>query len=237
MLKLQNRLKKIKSYIRDNSAVYDVGTDHALIPAALVLEGHTGSITASDVAEGPIQRARENVLAYGVQDKIKICLADGLQGIELEERADVIIAGMGGDLIRDIIDRKPEILTGDKRLILQAMTKQELLNDYLAEKGFDIIDGGYVSDTENGKIYCVIVAEYSGEPYELTEVQRVLGAIPCEITAGDRLFPYAILHEIEVTEKKLKGKKLGEADFSDEESLVCELKRIHKAVCITNQNI
>ena len=233
MLKLQNRLKKIKSYIRCNSAVYDVGTDHALIPTALVLDGHTAKITASDIAEGPIQRAEENIVSYGVQDKIELRVADGLQGIVLEDRADVIIAGMGGELIRGIIDCKPELKEGDKRLILQAMTKQELLCDYLAEKGFNIIDGGYVSDSENGKIYCVMVVEYSGKPYSITEAERVLGAIPKDKVRVDKLYSGAILREIEVAEKKLRGKKLGDADFSAEESLVCELKQLYQKACET----
>lgn len=234
MLKLQNRLKKIKSYIRENSAVYDVGTDHALIPAALVLEGHLGRITASDVAQGPISRAKENLASFGIEDSVNLQVADGLSGIELEDTSDIIIAGMGGELVRDIIDSKPDLRRGSKRLILQAMTKRELLNDYLAENGFAVTDGGYVSDSENGKVYCVVVAEFNGVPYELTAAQRLLGALPWEIAVGDGLFTRAIFHEIRVAEKKLKGKQLGDEDFSEEQSVIEELNQLYDKACKTN---
>lgn len=168
--------------------VADVGTDHAYLPIWLVGGGISSSAVASDLRKGPLERADKNIAEYGLSDRIKTTLADGLCGIECYQPEDIFICGMGGELIAKIIDAAPFVRTvpfvrtapfgqAEKiRLILQPMTHAEILREYLEANGFQIVDEDIA--TEKGeKIYQIIVAEYSGEKYELSALELMLGPV------------------------------------------------------------
>lgn len=134
------------------------------------------SAVASDVRYGPLERAKANIRARGLSDKIQICLADGLCGIENYAPEDIFICGMGGELIVKIIDAAPFLRSENIRLILQPMTHAEILRRYLAKVGFDIVDEE-IAVEKNGKVYQIIVSEYSGRARSMTDVERLLGPV------------------------------------------------------------
>ncbi len=160
MIRLDERLSAVASLVRPDKRICDVGTDHALLPCYLYEQG-ARQIIASDVNENPLEAAKANILKFGCPE-IKLVLSDGLKNIP--ECDDVIIAGMGGELIAQIISGCT-FVSSDTRFILQPMTKAEILRKYLYSEGFEIIleKGAY----SGGKAYTVMLVKYTGEKREI----------------------------------------------------------------------
>ena len=135
--KLSERLSLIASLVPQGASVCDVGTDHGLLPAYLFLKGGMRSVSATDINEAPLERAKKSLKRYRAEG-VNLILCDGLAEIDPALDDSVIIAGMGGEVIGGIIDRA-EFLKSDKvTLILQPMTGADELRGYLAQNGFNI---------------------------------------------------------------------------------------------------
>ncbi len=163
MIRLDERLAAAASFVRTDRRICDVGTDHALLPCYLCEQGAV-SVIASDVNEKPLEAARANIEKYGFADRITLIRSDGLRDVPPCD--DVIIAGMGGELIAQIIG-SCTFVTPETRFILQPMTKAELLRRYLYENGFEIAEekGAAVS----GKAYTVMLVRYTGEKQSISD--------------------------------------------------------------------
>ncbi len=133
------RLIKISSYVKENSKVIDVGCDHALLGIYLILNNKCSLVIASDINPKPLLKAKENVKKYHLEDKIIIKKAQGIESIE-DDIDTVIIAGLGGMTICDILDNK--YLKNVKYLILSPNNKE-----YLARK--KVYKLGYVLKEES----------------------------------------------------------------------------------------
>jgi len=160
-VKLSPRLQLIADKVIPGAKVADIGTDHAYIPIYLVQKGISDYVIASDVRQGPVRKAIRNVEKYQFHDKINIRLGNGLETIHEREVDTVIIAGMGGVLITEILSNAHFILKDVKRLILQPMLGQEEVRIWLENHHYTIVDEELAK--EEHKIYNVIVAEHGYE--------------------------------------------------------------------------
>lgn len=137
-LVLQPRLRMIADLIPAGCRrVADVGTDHGYIPAELLLTGRVDVAIASDIGRAPLEHARRTALCYGLTGRMDLRLGDGLEAIRPGEVDAVVIAGMGGDNIVDILDRAPWTKEG-LTLVLQPMSKAQVLRQWLPEHGYAI---------------------------------------------------------------------------------------------------
>ena len=175
------RLKTAADLVRQNSKVVDVGTDHAYLPAYLVLSGRVVSAIACDIGEGPLENAANTLAELDLTDKIELRLCDGLQGVSALEADDVVICGMGGELIASIIDRASWLKSADKHIIMQPMSAVDDLRVYLADNGFAVEKEVLVKDA--GRIYIVISTYYTGEKRSILPEYKYVG----NITASDNL--------------------------------------------------
>ena len=221
---LTPRLQAAASFVRKNSVIADVGTDHAYLPIALVLGGTAKKAVASDINEGPYLRALSNVRAHSLSDKITALCTPGLDGIEKYEPTDILICGMGGELIASIIEAAPWVKDTKIRLVLQPMTHAELLRKYLLRNGFSIIDEKIAKEE---KLYQIMCAEYTGKVEEYSALELLFGK--ANIEHGGELLCELISRQIDILKKiadaKAKSKK---SESSNEEekliSLMEELK-------------
>lgn len=149
------RLETIIKHI-NGKITADIGTDHAYIPIYLIENGLADHVIASDVKEGPVSIARDNIKNHGLSDKIEVRLGSGLSVLKQGEADTIIIAGMGGILISEIIDEDIKIAKASK-LILQPMNAQYELRKYLLSNGFKITDEDI--SIEGHKVYNIITAE------------------------------------------------------------------------------
>lgn len=221
---IDDRLWSCASFVRPGSVICDVGTDHAYIPVYLVKRGTVPFAVATDINEGPLAAARKNADAYGVSNMIHFIKADGLQfeNIEQYNISDILICGMGGELIRDIIGACPYTKNGNVRLILQPMTQVNLLRSFLFENGYEEVDGT-VSESA-GKIYQTIVCEYTGKNTSCRDSELYCGV--SEGIRGCDLYGKLIDKYISKFTFEKEGRIKGSLDVSAEEKLICELKEI-----------
>lgn len=164
---LSKRLKCIADFVDKGAVVADVGTDHGHIPIYLILNEIADYAIAMDINEGPLGKADENIRQYGVEEHIKLKLSDGLEKLEENEADTVIIAGMGGRLIVDILERGRNVLKSVSNLILSPHTEIENVRHYLMDNGYEIINEKMVFD--EGKYYTVIKAIHGTMCYDKEE--------------------------------------------------------------------
>lgn len=139
-MELSKRLKFIAKYIDKCDSIIDVGTDHGYIPIYAVKKGLCNSAIASDINKDPLEKARINAALEGLGDRIDLRLGGGLETVKMGEVEGVVIAGMGGNLIRDILEDDKKKLPKFKFMILQPAQNPEVLREYLYKSNYEIID-------------------------------------------------------------------------------------------------
>lgn len=150
-LHLSPRLQAAAGLIGPLGGVCDVGTDHAYLPVYLALQGREGRLVAADLREGPLSRARETARRYGVTQKLEFCLSDGLENVTGANISWVVIAGMGGETVRGILQRAKWLEGSGVTLVLQPQSKHEELTAWLGENGWMLCDTAMAKDA--GRIY------------------------------------------------------------------------------------
>lgn len=151
-MELSPRLAAIAAQVPKGAILADIGTDHAYLPVALLLDGTIPSAVASDVNCGPLDRGRDTARQAGVEEKIAFRLADGLNGLDETQAEVVVLAGMGGELMARILSRAP--WTRAVLLLLQPMTAQPELRRWLTENGYRIEKETLVR--EGVKLYVIL---------------------------------------------------------------------------------
>lgn len=215
------RLQAIADEVRSDVNFYDVGTDHAYLPTYLLQTGRLTSATASDIVPGPLAAAAETIARAGMTERVTLILTDGLHGIDLRPPCDVVIAGMGGEMIAAILTGAPQARNGDVRFLLQPMTKIPELRTALASNGFAVEKEFVVSE---GKLYPILVCRYDGRPYSLTEEELLLGRRGTRVE--DELFYDYAAKLLSVYQTVADGKRRGGTDPAAEEEKIALLRRI-----------
>ena len=139
----------------------------------LLLDGNRPRIIASELNDAPLEKAHLAVEAAGMAGIIEVRQSDGLRAISADEADDIIIAGMGGELIARIIGDAPAFHRADKRFILQPMSRAEDLRRYLAGSGFGILREVLVR--ENNRAFVIIYTAWDGEVRHFTEDELYYG--------------------------------------------------------------
>ena len=205
---LDNRLKMCADMISGEGIVCDVGTDHALLAANLITNGKCEKVIASDINEGPLESARKTVEKYGISEKIDLVLSDGLKNVNGEGVSDIVIAGMGGETIVKILSECQFDLNGI-RLILQPMTKAEVLRKWLELYGYKIISEKGVAEGE--KFYTVITAIAMPECGSLTEFEALRGFFSEDDEVGRKIRQKEAERLLKVSESLKKAGKENDA--------------------------
>ena len=217
---LDLRMSRIAECVPRGAILADIGTDHGKLPVYLALNKRIKRAVAADINEMPLQKAVNNIKKNNLEDTIDTYLTDGLKGIEQFSPNCVVIAGMGGELIEQILE-EGTIEKGNVKYILQPMTKEDSLRKYLCRNGYCITDEHIVKE---GKLYQIICAEYDGKSREMGEAEYLLGRI--NIEKSEDLLGLLIEKVIERTSVKINGKLKAKLDVSEEISCLKELTEI-----------
>ncbi len=218
---LSPRLLAAADFVREGAFVADVGTDHAYLPIYLCTIGKVRGALASDINEGPLKKAVENIKKHKLEDKISTLLTSGLTGAEHYTPDDIIICGMGGDLICEIISAASWTKNIKHRLILQPMTHAEKLRSFLCREGYAIIGETMIKDE---KLYSIICAEYSGNVSYPSDIELIFGKQNIE-KRNETFLEYAeYVKSVYLTKKN--GKQKAGLDISEEERIINEIEKI-----------
>ena len=169
------RLLVAAELLGQTNSVADIGTAHAFLPIHLVKEGIAKKVIACDIAEGPLSVAEANITKYGLLDKIELRLANGLLGLKPNEVEAITILGMGGETIADILQISPWVKNPDIMLILQPMSCDDRLRDYLYNEGFEIITE--VGVESQGRFYTVMKVRFSGNLPKVGREYKYIGKL------------------------------------------------------------
>ncbi|KRK99744.1 tRNA (adenine(22)-N(1))-methyltransferase [Companilactobacillus futsaii] len=177
MTLLSKRLQAVYQMVDKNTRVADIGSDHAYLPVELLETNIASFAIAGEVAKGPMSRSKEDVDKFGLSAKIDVRLGDGLAVINENDEIDtVVIAGMGGILIKDILTRATEEqLSNVKTLILQPNIGEPLVRHWLVENNFEIIDEDIIAEEHH--VYEIIKAQKVNRSVSLTEAQYLMGPV------------------------------------------------------------
>jgi len=173
MLPISLRLKSMVDYIPEGEKLVDIGTDHAYLPIYATKEKIVKKVIAGEVNVGPFKRAKAHIEQQNLTDLIDVRLGNGLDVLGDNEATILTIAGMGGNLIVDILTLGYSKLSSIKRMILQPMGGEAYLRGWLCENSFTIIAEKILK--EHDTIYEIIVAEPSSEKVYLSTDELKFG--------------------------------------------------------------
>ncbi|MBO4217128.1 MAG: SAM-dependent methyltransferase [Clostridia bacterium] len=222
-LSLDERLSAVAGYVVGDRLL-DIGSDHALLPISLCLEGRISAAMATDVNPAPLKGAARNVSRYGLSDRISLLVADGLHGVDFSA-TDVVVAGMGGQLIASILGNGDYPLSG-LNLVLQPMTGACDLRAFLAENGYEITDERLVRRRGERRIYQVIRACFTGRPYTLSPAEIYLGRLNIENRANEPLFCDFLRHNAEYLKTAVRGDVLSNRDVGIKADALLQMETI-----------
>lgn len=158
MIKLSKRLNKIAELVDFGTSVIDVGTDHGYVPNFLCENKISSDIIATDISKNSLEKSIELTRELGNEKFIRNILANGIVD---ENRDNIIIAGLGGIQIAEIIANSIEIAKSSKKLILQPMQKINILRRELNNMGFEIFDEEIIYEDE--RYFEIILAKFSNK--------------------------------------------------------------------------
>ncbi len=191
---LNNRLNLCAEMVRKGKRIADIGTDHAYLPVWLVRAGFASFALACDIKAEPLMQGEQTIKKYHAEDLVKTRLCDGLNAVGPNEVDDIIIAGMGGETIVHILSDASWLKDSSKNLILQPMSKHELVIEYLYKNGFELKEHRCV--VADGKIYTAFTANYTGNITEPEEVFTYTGLLKADIE-DDRRFLNSVYNHLE----------------------------------------
>jgi len=177
---LSARLAALAARIRPGSRLADVGTDHAYLPIFAVQQNTCPFAIATDIRSGPVTCARKHVATVGLADRIDVRKGDGLSTVKSGEVDDIVIAGMGGELIASILEAVPLVRDPHVRLLLQPMSRPEKLREYLLTNGFSLEWEDTVCDGEH--LYIVMQASFTNAAPITDVTAYYIGALSSENT-------------------------------------------------------
>ena len=175
-LTLTPRLAATASLVVGGGKIVDIGTDHAYLPAYLILNEKVPFAIAADIRKSPLENAKETVIKYSLEEKIELRLSDGLSEIKENEVSEIIFAGMGGTLIAEKLKECPWVKNEGYHFVFQPQSKAEDLREYLFANGFEI--NKELAVNEGRRYYITFDAYYKGTKNEYTPSDCFIGKLP-----------------------------------------------------------
>ncbi|GEK27796.1 tRNA (adenine(22)-N(1))-methyltransferase [Furfurilactobacillus siliginis] len=223
---LSKRLATVASYAPQQARLADIGSDHAYLPVWLAKQNRLAYGVAGEVVAGPLHNAETTIAEANLTTVIDARLGDGLAVIKPEDALDtIVIAGMGGTLISDILTRGWQKLTGKELLILQPNVGEEHLRGWLVEHQYEITAENILKD--DGHVYEIIVAKKATAPVKLSHADLMFG--PFLRVAGGDAFIEKWQHEAQRTQHVLDSLQQAavepsqrEADFTAKLAMIKE---------------
>jgi len=229
-IKLSARLLTLAKLVPTFGGVADVGTDHGYIPVWLAQNGHKSKLFATDINSAPLEHAKQTATEYGQNDKISFYLCDGLSALNADEISTVIIAGMGGESIAEILAAASWTKGGPVLLILQPMSKAAYLRRWLFNNGYRVLSEHLVDD---GSIYEVLTAQ-AGEDKPYSPAELLIGHR--QLISSDALFENQLANFIEKAERALSGLSASTKD-EDSARLTCAKETLSSLLELKKGNL
>ena len=199
MIKLTQRLQCVAGLVEECDCFLDIGTDHAYLPA-------------SDINPNPLMNAEKTLAGEELSDKIELRLSDGFENIKPGEATEIAVAGMGGIVIAEMLEKTEWLRDAKYHLVLQPMTHFYDVRKALSKYGFEMLEEKAVE--EGKRVYLVISARFTGKTEEKDEGWYYFGSLLDSENEADKKY-------IKKVVSSLKKKYNGSGDKSAGEALKC----------------
>ena len=223
---ISKRLLTAANMVDNGAKVADIGCDHGYLGIYLLLTGQASFVYASDLRTGPLGAAKRNAEKFGVTQKMEFVCADGFAGIDPDKVDTLICCGMGGDLIRKMIEKSPWVCDSRYTLILQPQAGQAEFRKWLAGEGFSILEEQPVFDDRF--IYAAMKIRYTGDCKTLSPGESYV--TKQMLTCGSEDLPKYLERVLDSLEKSITGMEIsknpGEKldDFKSARSEILEMR-------------
>ena len=208
---LSPRLAATASLVVGGGNIADIGTDHAYLPAHLILINKIPSAIAADIRRSPLENARDTSIRYKIENKLDMRLSDGLKEIKPEEVDEIVFAGMGGTLIAEKLRECPWAKDGKHHFIFQPQSRANDLREFLFSNGFTI--NKELAVCEGSRYYIALDANYTGEIKEFTLSDCFIGKLPRTLEAKAYLKKQLDRYERRYNALKRKGENVDELEI------------------------
>lgn len=224
---LSKRLEKVASYITNNERIADIGSDHAYLPCFAIKNKMASFAVAGEVVEGPFKSAQKQVASIGLTSQIDVRKGNGLEVITAADAIDtIVIAGMGGTLIRTILEEGAVKLTNVTKLILQPNIAAFQLREWSEKNNWTITSEAILR--EDNKIYEIIVLQPSKESVEWTAQEIFFG--PCLLKEQSAIFKSKWRHEANTWQNIIQTISNNQPISDENQAKIHELK--HKIALV-----
>lgn len=221
-MEISKRLKAVSDMVLFETLA-DIGTDHGYVPIYLCKKGKIKKAVACDINKGPLEKAEKNIAQYGLSDVISVRLGNGLKSIKPFEAETIVIAGMGGMLISEILESSFDVTASAKQLVLQPQLDVKKVRKFVHKSGFKISDEEMIF--EDGIFYNILSCEKGSEKYDF-DFEYVFGKRLIE--KKSKTLKEFIESKIELNEKIAKGLMKAKTenaekrlDILNEENKIC----------------
>lgn len=176
-MQLSKRLRAVAGMVTRGNRVADIGCDHAYTAIYLLKNNISPYVVAMDVNQGPLDRAEDNVYRFGLGEHISIRRSDGLELLKPGEADTILIAGMGGRLMIQILTSHMNIVSTVKELVLQPQSEVYYVRKTLKDLGYIIVQENMLK--EDGKYYVIMKLKpdtaglSSKEDYQLLRPEHI----------------------------------------------------------------
>lgn len=183
---ISKRLLTVASMVKKTNCMCDIGTDHGYIPIYLCKNNVINKAIACDINKGPLLKSQENIMLHNLTNTIETRLGNGLEPINVDEADCCVIAGMGGNLIVNILENEKDVVANFKQLVLQPQNDLSVVRRYLHKINLSIEDESFITD--KGKHYCIL-SVIRGDDFLYNECFYEFGKINLE-TKNETLHVY-----------------------------------------------
>ena len=136
---VSKRIEFIIENLDKVDTIADIGTDHGYVPLIALEREICNKAIACDINKDPLDKAKLNAILEGAGDELEFRLGGGFEPLNINEANEVVIAGMGGNLIRDILEADIEKVKSVDCLVLVPAQNPEVLREYLYNNNYEII--------------------------------------------------------------------------------------------------
>ena len=223
---LTPRLQKIADMIQPCDCVADIGTDHGYLPVFLCGKEKCKTAIASDINAGPLQRAKATVSQYGMTSSVSLRLGSGAKTLVPNEADAIVIAGMGGLLIGELLKASADVFAKAKQIILQPMSSIPELRENLYQMGYTILEEVLIPEEE--KLYHILSVIPKKETEDFTNLDFLLGRnlIQRKPAYFDRYIQKELIRQSRKVAGLKQAKDLDETALQEAEGLLDEIKKI-----------
>jgi len=198
------RLRTIIGMVPEAETVADIGSDHGKVSAALVKKGIAKHVVCTDISGQSLKKARKLVKSKELDSSVSLREGDGFEVLSEGEADVAVIAGMGGELMRNILAEGGAKVPA--KLVLSCNTASGLLRKWLSENGYVIEDEALVFETR--RFYPVMRAA-KGAAQPLSDTELEFG--PVILKKKPKTLKYFIVRRIDKTKeirKKIAGSNM-----------------------------